>query len=100
MIERVGPLQLIVMDRARSSTYGLVVTVGFLEARACRRLVQRGLMAPVRVNVEPRWHRRPLFRHQPEVYELTEYGRTAEIRHGGTLIPEFEEMIEETGDEL
>lgn len=61
----VGERQQVVIERARRSKLGAVMPAGFLERRACRRLVARGIM-------------RPMLSY-PDVWELTGRGLTAAL---------------------
>lgn len=62
--ERVGVRQGTVLQRARQSKPGMVMPAGYLENRACRRLVVRGLL---RIAVAGQ---------EFTVYALTERGRS------------------------
>lgn len=79
MIERVGPLQLILLERARLARSRMIMTGGFLEARACRRLAERDLLKRVDTNVEPHWYRRKLGHKRPEYYVLTPRGEQVRL---------------------
>lgn len=63
--ERVGRRQYAALHRARRSIPGWIMAVGFLEDRACRRLVTRGLL-------KQEMHSHPTLR----IYSLTARGRS------------------------
>lgn len=63
-VEVIGIRQAVVVQRARQSKPGMVMPAGYLESRACRRLVARGLL---RIAVAGQ---------EFTVYALTERGRS------------------------
>lgn len=70
--ERIGAQQYVVLHRARRSTQQLVIPDGYLEDRACRRLVERGLM--IRMFPSHAWLR---------LYALTRRGAGCFVRITG-----------------
>jgi hypothetical protein len=63
--EQIGERQYAVLLRARKSKIGAVMPGGFLERRACRRLVQRGIFEP--------------YVSFPDVWRLTEHGKRCPV---------------------
>lgn len=47
-LDRFGERQWVILERAWNSQHGLVMPDGFLENRACKRLVARGMLISVR----------------------------------------------------
>ena len=76
-VERIGQRQYAVLTRAWFSSQHMVMPGGFLENRACRRLVARGLM--VRPYSADHANTRQLEFNGCTVYRLTAHGRNCEV---------------------